>query len=343
MHDHPPTFSVIPGDFIESALAATKPQIIDIVRQGYLLHHHRKTINPNSYFLCFDDKPEARIIALPAAVHDLDGGLSVSGIKWIASYPRNIDANLQRASAVVILNDYQTGYPFACLEASQISAARTAASAVLAARHLHGDGKLATSLGIIGAGVIARTILAYFAADGWQFNDVRVHDQSTTHRDAFVRNLEETSPGPLRGAALDDTLAASIVVLATTAGTPWIKAEHSWRADQVVLNVSLRDLAPETILRSNNVLDDIDHCMKANTSPHLALQQFGHRSFVNGTLAQIIEGEVSLDAEKPTIFSPFGLGLLDLCVAMFLYRQSVESGCHLAVPGFFPNTQRWSN
>ncbi|WP_423392347.1 2,3-diaminopropionate biosynthesis protein SbnB [Burkholderia sp. LMG 21824] len=342
MRDDHPCFSVISGDFIEAILSETKPQIIDLVQQGYLLHHHRKTINPDSYFLRFDDKPEARIIALPAAVRDLDGGLSVSGIKWIGSYPRNIDVNLQRASAVVILNDYETGYPFACLEASQISAARTAASAVLATRHLHGDGKRARSLSVIGAGVIARTILAYFDADDWQFDDVCVHDLSTSHRDAFVRNVGKTSRWPVRSASLGDALDASIVVLATTAAAPWIDADHSWRADQVVLNVSLRDLPPETILGSNNVLDDVDHCMKANTSPHLAFQRYGHRDFVNGTLAQIIEGEARLDTKKPTIFSPFGLGLLDLCVSMFLYRQGVEKGKDYAVPNFFPNTERWS-
>lgn len=341
MYDKPSSFSVIPGGFIESTLSGVKSQIIDIVSQGYLLHHRGKTVNPDSYFLRFDDRPEARIIALPAAVREFGENKSVSGIKWIGSYPQNIDANLQRASAVIILNDYNTGYPFACLEASQISSARTAASAVLAARHLHGNGKYGASLGIIGAGVIARTILSYFAADGWQFDNVHVHDQSLDHRDAFVRNLNETSPGTMQGATLDETLQSSIVVLATTAGKPWIKENYSWRPDQVVLNVSLRDIGPETILRSNNVLDDINHCMKANTSPHLASQSVGNQDFVNGTLAQIMEGEANLDVNKLTIFSPFGLGLLDLCVAMFLYQKGVESGCDIVVPDFFPQTQRW--
>ena len=42
MRESHPNFSVIPGDFIETVLSDTKPKIIDIVCQGYLLHHHQK-------------------------------------------------------------------------------------------------------------------------------------------------------------------------------------------------------------------------------------------------------------------------------------------------------------
>jgi hypothetical protein len=36
----------------------------------------------------------------------------------------------------------------------------------------------------------------------------------------------------------------------------------------LVLHVSLRDLAQEIVLASTNIVDDIEHCLKANTSPH---------------------------------------------------------------------------
>ncbi|WP_047249846.1 2,3-diaminopropionate biosynthesis protein SbnB [Chromobacterium subtsugae] len=342
MHSSAPNFSVITGDFIHGALAQAKTEVIDIIRQAYLLHHQRKTVNPDSYFLRFADKPEARIIALPAAIRDADSALEVSGIKWIASYPGNVDANLQRASAVVLLNDYRTGYPFACLEASQISSARTAASAVLAAQQLWPHGRRAGSLAIIGGGVIAGSILSFFDAAGWQFDDVRAYDINDAHLAAFTRNMGASLRYPIRAASRDEALQADIVVLATTAGTPWIPAGHAFAPSQLILNVSLRDLAPETIAGANNVLDDVEHCMKANTSPHLAEQRYGHRGFIDGTLAQVMQGEIRLDPAKPTIFSPFGLGVLDLCLAMFLYRKSETEGASHPVPGFFADTQRWN-
>ncbi|ORC49118.1 2,3-diaminopropionate biosynthesis protein SbnB [Burkholderia sp. A27] len=335
-------FSVISGGYIAALLSKAKTEIIDIVGQCYKLHQLGGTNNPDSYFLRFDDKPEARLIALPAALRDVDRATFISGIKWIGSYPRNIESNLQRASAVVVLNDYETGYPFVCLEASQISSARTAASAVLAAQQVGPKERRARRLGVIGGGLIASTILDYFKAAGWQFDDVCVHDQSPDHAAAFSRNLVARDLYPVRVGTRDEALDADVVVLATTAGTPWIPAERHFLPGQLVLNVSLRDLPPETLLAANNVFDDVDHCMKANTSPHLAEQRYGHRDFVSGTIGQSLLGELRLDSGKPTIFSPFGLGVLDLAVSMFIYERALAENAQHPIPDFFATTDRWT-
>ena len=128
-----PTFFVVDGSTVRDVIDKNKQQIFDTVEAAYRLHDSGETINPDSYFLRYPKDPSSRIIALPAHV---GGEFQKSGIKWISSFPANTANNLARASAVLILNDAETGYPLACLEASLISSTRTAASAALAAEHL---------------------------------------------------------------------------------------------------------------------------------------------------------------------------------------------------------------
>src|SRR6266481_5395201 len=117
--------SIINGKSVFDIIRAHRAECIDVVRNAYLAHANGQSVNPHSYFLRFPEKPDCRIIALPAFLGD---GFGVAGLKWIASYPGNVQRGFPRASAVLVLNSYETGYPFAILESSIISAARTAAS-----------------------------------------------------------------------------------------------------------------------------------------------------------------------------------------------------------------------
>ena len=122
----PRPFGVIGGRQVERVLRGRQKQIVDLVEATYRRHSAGDSVNPPSYFLRFPDRPSDRIIALPASI---GGKLRVDGLKWISSFPENVAAGMPRASAVLILNDHQNGYPFACLESSIISATRTAALA----------------------------------------------------------------------------------------------------------------------------------------------------------------------------------------------------------------------
>ena len=108
----------------------------------------------------------------------------------------------------------------------------------------------------------------------------------------------------------------------------------------LVLHVSLRDLAPEILLDATNIVDDVDHCLKADTSPHLVEQLTGSRDFLDGTLADVMTGRVAVPHDRPVIFSPFGLGVLDLAVGHFVYRQVARSGELQVVDEFFSELRR---
>ncbi|MEV0374589.1 2,3-diaminopropionate biosynthesis protein SbnB [Streptomyces sp. NPDC050636] len=330
-------FDVVAGETVRKVLSEKRSEVLGIVSRAYRSHEAGESVNPDSYFLRFPEKPDSRIIALPAY---LGADVQLAGIKWIASFPQNTKAGKPRASAVLILNDYETGYPVACLEAANISAARTAASAAVAATTLRPGGFEGTRIAVVGGGVIARNICDYLQAAGCAPDAYLVHDLHEESGQALVEHLRTTQQRPASFTAdLGTALEAETVVFATTALEPYVTTP--FKPGQLVLNISLRDLAPEVVLAADNILDDVDHCLKANTSPHLAEQLTGSRDFVNGTLAGVLNGEVSLAENRPVIFSPFGLGVLDLAVGAYVLEQARASGSTLAVPNFFGETRRW--
>ncbi|MEA5153828.1 MAG: 2,3-diaminopropionate biosynthesis protein SbnB [Raineyella sp.] len=316
---------IIGAKAVDEFLDGREKEIINLVERVYLMHRNGQTENPDSYFLRFPESPRDRIIALPAHMADRD--LRSVGIKWISSFPGNVDHGLQRAAAIVVLNDPDTGYARAVVEGSRISAARTAASAALALRVLHGA---PASIGVLGSGPIAQTTLRYISALFPEKVPVRVHDLNRT---SVVRMLQNRGD-ECSEATLGEALACDVVLFATSAGVPYVPASTRFRSGQFVLNISLRDLAPETIREANNIFDDVEHCMKANTTPHLLEQLDGNREFVTGTLAEVCVGAAQLDPTRPTVFSPFGLGVLDLAVAQALHDQVVAAGSGVRVDGF---------
>jgi ornithine cyclodeaminase len=336
-----PAFAVISGAQVQRALQGREKEVVELVEATYRLHGAGSTVNPPSYFLRFPDRPTSRIIALPASV---GGEAGVDGLKWISSFPGNVAAGLPRASAVLILNDHDTGYPFACLESSIISATRTAASAALAADRLGRTRPRPTRVGFIGTGLIARYIHTFLTATGFSFDSVGVHDVSADSADGFrgyLRQAGHTGAVTVHDGPEDLIRSSDLVVFATVAGTPHV-TDPSWFGHHpLVLHVSLRDLDPRILLASANFVDDVEHCLKADTSPHLAEQLTGGRDFLDGTLDDVLTGRVQPPADRTVIFSPFGLGVLDLAVGSYVHDEVARAGDLHVIDDFFHELRRY--
>ncbi|MGA5507626.1 2,3-diaminopropionate biosynthesis protein SbnB [Streptomyces umbrinus] len=337
----PPPFSVISGTQVHEALHGRESEIVDLVEAVYRLHGEGDSVNPPSYFLRFPDRPSSRIIALPASI---GGPVGVDGLKWVSSFPGNTASGLPRASAVLILNDHDTGYPFACLESSIISATRTAASAALAADRLSRDRVRPTRVGFVGTGLIARYIHTHLAATGWSFEETGVFDLSADSAAGFSGYLERSGTKgriTVHDSAESLVRSSDLLVFATVAAKPHIHDPAWFSHAPLVLHVSLRDLAPEILLDSANFVDDVEHCLKADTSPHLAEQLTGGRDFLDGTLDDVLCGRVTVPADRTVVFSPFGLGVLDLAVGKFVHDEVARRGEPHVVDGFFHELRRY--
>jgi len=332
-------FMVIGGKRIKEILEKDYTRVINLIEDAYCLHDNNKTINPDTYFLRFPEKPNARIAALPAYI---GGNIDRAGIKWIASFPDNIKNNIPRASAILILNDFSTGYPIACLESSIISASRTAASAVLGATKLNHGQKTVDAIAMIGNGIIAKYILEYFIGCGWHFNKIYLYDLDTSYSEdlaAYIRSKYCVSINILP--TLTETCRASdLIVFATTSAVPYVNDKEMVSHNPIILNISLRDLHPDIIIESFNIVDDIEHSLKAETSLHLTAKLHGHHNFIYGTIGEILNDKISIPQNVLKIYSPFGMGMLDVALGNYIYEQVKQEGEGECITDFFYDQAR---
>lgn len=328
-----PPLRIITAGEVSHQVDADRVGALAAVRSAYLTHDDGSTSNPHSSFLRFPHRSRDRIIALPAY---LGGDPEVAGIKWIASFPGNTAADIPRASATLILNDMGTGYPYAIMESSIISATRTAASAMLGAEALAG-GRTAARIGFVGTGLIAEHVRRFVRDLGWDVGGYRLFDIDPAAAGRLATAMRADGAADVRivdsvdGAFTD----CDLVVITTVAGEPHLHDPGLLAHAPVVLHLSLRDLAPELILASTNITDDVDHAVRENTSLHLAEQLVGHRDFVHGTISDVLRGRVARRAGRAAIFSPFGLGVLDLAVGRWVFDRVVADGGGQLVPDFF--------
>jgi len=319
---------------VSSALDGRELAVIDAVKDAYLRHREGRTDLPHSVFLRFGDGRPDRIIALPARIDDDD---PVAGIKWIASFPGNVRRGMARASALLILNSTETGRPTAVMESSIVSAQRTAASAALAARELHPVAD-ETALGLIGCGVINFEVVRFVCSVAPRLATLLLLDLDVERARTFAARVAREIARPLTcriaASPADVFTGAKLVSFATIASTPHVD-EVPWTPEHTVLHVSLRDLTPRLVLAADNLADDVDHVLRAGTSLHLTAQAAGNRAFVRGTLADVMAGAAPPRAGgRPVVFSPFGLGVLDLAVARLVIAHAEGKG--VVVPDFLP-------
>ena len=329
---------VVTAPVVSKALLGREVAIMDAVRFAYELHARGESILPNSVFLRLPGADGNRIIGLPA---QLGGEGPIVGMKWIASFPQNNERGIDRASALLVLNNSNTGRPVALLEASTISAVRTAASASLASQMLAKPGVL-DCLGVVGCGRISFETVRFLQVVHPELCSLVIYDIAQGRQEAFAAKCRQTWPNlAVYGSKSIQELSDQVhlLVFATTSGVPHVSDIRVFQPGSVVLHLSLRDLAPEVILAADNVVDDIDHVCRENTSVHLAEVRSGNRSFIRSSLGDILVGKAKgRAADKDlTVFSPFGLGILDLAVAKFVLDAAKAGGECLVVESFLPS------
>jgi N-[(2S)-2-amino-2-carboxyethyl]-L-glutamate dehydrogenase len=321
------------GD-VRLLLEGRERELLSAIAAAYKTHGRGESSLPHSLFLRFPEDERNRIIALPAYLGD---GFGVAGMKWISSFPANLEKGLNRASAVIILNSAQTGRPQAIMEGSIVSAKRTAASAALAASHL--TARQPQAVGVIGCGPINFEVMRFLLAVWPELRSFYIFDVDPERAEQFRQKCTQLNVEAEVAPELTTVLReAELVSFATTAGTPHVFSLSQCAPGSTILHLSLRDLSPDAILSCDNVVDDVAHVCRAQTSIHLAEQWTGNTDFIRCTLAEVLEGTApaKTDPQAVTVFSPFGLGVLDLAVAQLVTELASEQSRGTLLKNFLP-------
>jgi len=138
------------------AVALDMPTIIELLERAFLEKAQGNVEVPPKPGI--HPRSNAFIHAMPAYIPSLRS----AGIKWVSAFPENTSQGLPYISGLIILNDVDTGLPYAVMDCTWITAFRTGAKTAIAAKHLaRRDSEVA---GIIACGMQGRTNLIALAA-----------------------------------------------------------------------------------------------------------------------------------------------------------------------------------
>lgn len=258
------------------------------------------------------------------------GPSAAFGLKAVCVMPGNPARGLDAHQGVVILSDGETGQVRAVVNASAITAIRTAAVSAVATRLLAREA--ARELAVLGAGVQARSHLAAMAV-ARDFEVARIWSRTPEHAEAAAAEAGVPFPVEVAPSAEDAVANADVVCTTTSAPEPIVRRE--WLREGAHVNAvgssipTTRELDTATMAAASLFVDRRESTLN-EAGDFLFPQQEGAigpehiRAELGELLAGRAQGRTSDD--ELTVFKSLGLAVEDLAAAEHVYRRARETG-----------------
>jgi len=304
-------------------------ETIEAVEKVYSLRDRGECIEPGTLIIAYDGPQGRRIMTHEAFV---GGDVNVAGLKWIPSSPENpFKRGLPRASAIIILNDPETGFPLAVMDGTIVSAMRTAAVTGVGAKYLaRKDSKI---VGLVGAGPINRSQIRAVREVLPELQEVKIFDLRADRAQEFARDMEKVVGLPFRVArSAEEAVSGSDVIVAATVGvtpeTSYIEA--GWLKEGSLLSsVSASDAKIEVVLQADKRVVTDRSATKTPTWLMGLICTQGLLSEDDLTeMSEIVNGkQPGRENDRERIYyNPTGLGVEDVIAAHRVYQQAIAKG-----------------
>jgi ornithine cyclodeaminase/alanine dehydrogenase len=266
--------------------------------------------------------PDAFIHAMPAYIPSMQS----AGIKWVSGYPENFKRGLPYITGLMILNDVETGFPYAVMDCSWITAMRTGAATALSAKYLARPDS--ESVGILACGVQGRTNLEALACL-FPIKRVYAYDVLPDVQEKFVEEMENwfdfeiiSVKEPRQAVVESDLVVTSGPILKHP--TPVI--EKDWLQPGVFGSAVDFDS-----YWTGQALAQMD---RISTDDHAQFQYYKSVGYFQQTpdpyadLGELVAGlkPCRKDEQERTLAINLGLAMDDMAVAPTIYRCAKERG-----------------
>lgn len=244
------------------------------------------------------------------------------GVKEVCVFPGNPARGLDTHLGAVLLHSGETGELLAVVNASAVTAIRTAAVSAVATKLLARPES--HTLAILGAGVQARHHLEAIQ---------RVRPIRTIK--VYSRSAVKNMPGAtVCGTAEEAVSEADIIVTATSSKEPVLRRE--WISPGAHINAvgssipSARELDGATVAAASLFVDRRESTVNESGDYLFALREgaISGPDHIRGELGEILVGKVEgrRSADEITLFKSLGLAIEDLAAAAFLFEKAQRIG-----------------
>jgi ornithine cyclodeaminase/alanine dehydrogenase-like protein (mu-crystallin family) len=247
-------------------------------------------------------------------------------LKTVCVFPDNPQRGLDAHQGTVTLFDGETGEVRALMNASAITAIRTAAVSAVATRLLARED--ARDLGVLGSGVQARSHLEALRLVR-DFDRVRIYSPTAAHAQA----LADEAGAEVAGSAEEAVRGADVVVTATSSVEPVL--QRAWLKDGAHVNVvggrppQMRELDAATIADSAFYVDRRESAENEAFDYRDALESGAIASgHIRGEIGEVLIGAAPGrgSPDDVTVFRSLGLAVEDLAAAEYVVRRAREAG-----------------
>jgi alanine dehydrogenase len=264
----------------------------------------------------------------------LDG---VAGLKVITVYPANEGSAFDSHRGAVLLFEVEHGGLLAAVDATAITAIRTAAVSGLATEMLARRG--ADDLAIIGSGTEAATHLAAML-DVRPIRRVRVFSRTRERAIRFAAACTQRHDVPITvcGTVEEAVRDAAIICTTTSAATPVVS--RSWIASGAHINAIGSSVATDRELDTLTVADatlivDLRASAELEAGEFVIAKNEGAigNDHIAAELGDVVVGRHPgrRSPDELTVFKSVGLGIEDVAAAAYVYRCARELGMGLRV------------